>query len=57
MKKVILLLIASIAIAACGTPREMPGNNGSGQASDEMLKSPCVCKEQNFNSRGFEWIG
>lgn len=55
MKKTFSLLILVLAITACTGAREMPSN--SGQGTDLMLPSPCVCQQLDYDGRGFTWVG
>ncbi|NVK20554.1 MAG: hypothetical protein HWE30_17820 [Methylocystaceae bacterium] len=51
--KYLAICLVAITLAACGSTRELPDNEGD--ESDVMKKSPCVCNEVDFNSRGFTW--
>jgi hypothetical protein len=55
MRKSIALLVVVIGVTACAAQKEIPGNAGEG--SDLMRESPCVCKQLEFDGRGFKWVG
>ena len=54
MKKTISLLLLALAVSACSGAREMPTNSGEG--TDLMLPSPCVCTQLDYDGRGFTWV-
>lgn len=54
--KILAVLALTLALAACGAPRETP-RNGGGNGADEMKLSPCACDPVPFNSEGFQWVG
>lgn len=54
--RTLFLALSLVVLTACGSPREMPSNSGSG--SDEMRLSPCACLEiEDYDGRGFQWLG
>ncbi|MBL4748792.1 MAG: hypothetical protein JKY17_08615 [Magnetovibrio sp.] len=55
MKKTISLLLLALAVSACTAATEMPSNSGKG--TDLMLPSPCVCKQLDYDGRGYQWLG
>ena len=55
MKNIIFLLAIIIFVSGCmHTKVEMPTNDAPG--SDHMKRSPCACKEIEFNPSSYRWL-
>jgi len=52
--RLLLVVIMTAALAACGTGRREIQQDGTG--TDEMLKSPCTCLPVPYEAPGFEWV-
>ncbi len=52
MKKFAFFVLAVLMLSGCANI-ERPQNDQTG--ADQMKISPCVCREIDFNSRGYQW--